>query len=586
MHDLKCRAQKALALFFCLAVFCSFLTPVLPPAVAAASEETAVEAAVEMVLRNYQEEAMLYETRDLYAGTVAEPGLLFDQPDRTFPIAKEEKTLDQLRENFIYLEKKARFYAVMRQIQGIYRENLQLFYEFSSLEIEDDVAVASVTETASFRYTDSTLPSIYNTNYTVRLVKLDGRWLAADVTDGSRFDKYYKSQGAAFDEGAALSTFAANLEREDCVVSFPYTPSDAGGRILYNGANAAAYAYTYSSLAPGTPRAAFYNAQFTSYAGQGGDCMNFGSQCMWAGFGGSQTSAAISRHAFPMDISGDSQWFGRAAGGGKINYGWISCQSFRQYLTGNKEGTGSGGSNASSDMGMYATILDAGPAGALDGVTAEELVGAIAQVEGSGGSYSHTIVLTAADGTRRNQVYFCGHTKDITHVKLGDYYIWDIKVFIPRYLRTGGADVSQVETDRLLPVEAGTTGVLNARTSGVQEQITITVTPPNGAAERAGAARNATSCEAEYTFSEPGLYQVVCGAKASENANWVLTTYYVRCHAPLDNPGIESTPDAWEMWELSEITPEEEEVISDEMPDWLRPSEDSGEDEDSSVLFH
>lgn len=574
MHQFQCRTGRAYPIR--LAAFCLFLlfftgTPANASA-APADDTAAVQTAVETLLRAYQEETMLYEPRDLRFGTAAEPGLT--APDRTFLISKEEKSLEQLQENFIYLEKKAYFYAVMRQLQGIYRENLELSYDFSSLEVNEDVASVSLTETAGFRYTDSTRSSVYETNYSAWLVKVDGRWLVADVTDGSRFDKYYKAQGAAFDEEAALSEFAANLEREDCTVSCPYTPSETEGRILYNGANAAAYAYTYSRPAPDTPRSSFYNAQFVSYAGQGGDCMNFGSQCMWAGFGGDQTSSAIRKYAFPMDASGDDQWFGRAAGSSKINLSWISCQSFRLYLTGNKDGTGAGGSNAAADVGMYATILDAGPAGALDGVTAEELVGAVAHVEGSGGSYSHNIVLTAATGTKRSEIWFCGHTKDITHVKLGDYYIWDVKVFIPRYLRTGGASVEQVETDRLQPVEAGGAGLLTARTRDVQRQITITVTRPDGIAERAAASYNTESCEAEYVFTEPGLYQVVCGAKASEEASWVLTTYYVRCCEAQEDPEIWPVEEPWETEASSEMAPEEAIDITSEMPDWLKPGED------------
>ena len=544
MHDFKRLTERTLSFLVCLTIFCSMLlTPwaeaaeiEMEPGTEAESEaeDAAVKNAVESFLRNYQEQAMLYEDRDLLSGTAADPALvLTDQAEtQVYHVGRKDVTLAQLRENFIFLEKKAAFYAAMRQMQGIYRDNLQLVYTLDDMEVSAlNAGSISVKETAQFRYTDSDRLSVNETFYTVYLVYYRDQWLIADVTDGSRFDTIYKSQGAAFDEGAALSEFAANLERDGCTLSFPYTPSEAAGRILYNGANAAAYAYTYARPDAEASRSAFYNSQFYSYAGEGGDCQNFASQCMWAGFGGSQTSAAIKEHSLPMDVSGDSQWFGRSASGGKINYSWISCQSFRKYLTGSTDGTGHGGSNAAADTGMYATILDVAAASGFSGVTAEELVGATAHVEGVGGAYAHAIVLTAATGTRRSEIWFCGHTKDVSHIKLGDYYIWPMKVYIPRYLRTGDT-AGRVEVDRLQPVAVGDTGLLTVRTDETQYQITITVTPPGGTAEQAASVNYAESCQAEYIFSVPGLYQVVSAAKASEEADWVTNTYYVRCYEP------------------------------------------------------
>lgn len=569
VHDFKRLAERMLSLLVCLAVFCPLL--LTPPAGASeagaepgtetesGTEDTTIQNLVETFLRNYQEQAMLYEDRDLRSGTVADPALLL--PDRAetqvYHIGRKDVTLAQLRENFVYLEKKAAFYAAMRQMQGIYRDNLQLVYTMSDMEVPAlNVGSVSVKETAQFRYTDSDRLSVNETFYTVYLVYRGDQWLIADVTDGSRFDTIYKSQGAAFDEETALAEFAANLERDGCTLSFPYTPSEAEGRILYNGANAAAYAYTYARPDAGAPRSAFYNSQFYSYAGEGGDCQNFASQCMWAGFGGSQTDAAVKEHSLPMDVSGDSQWFGRAASGGKINYSWISCQSFRKYLTGSADGTGRGSSNAAADTGMYATILDVDAASGFSGVTAEELVGAAAHVEGVGGAYAHAIVLTAATGTRRSEIWFCGHTKEASHIKLGDYYIWPMKVYIPRYLRTGDA-AGRVETDLLQPVAAGGAGLLTARAGETQYQITITVTPPGGAAEQAASVNWAESCQAEYVFSVPGLYQVVSAAKASEKAGWVTNTWYVRCYEP---PVLEEAEEAGETEDQPEESAETEET--------------------------
>ena len=572
MHNFKRRMGQAFprANVSRLAVFCLtllLLADLLPGRAAGAelSEEAAVRAAAETILRSYEEAAMLYMDRDLRAGTVAESSVLLpagEEESRSIRVFGKDMTLDQLPGNIVFLEKKAEFYAAMRQMQGIYREDLRLNYRMEELELTEDTAKASIRETAQFRYTDSDRQSVYETFYTVYLLKLEGRWLIAGVTDGSRFDKLYRDQGAAFDQGAALAEFAKQLEEENCQVTFPYTPFDSKERIPYNGASAAAYAYTYSRVTAGTPRSEFYNPLFTGYAGEGGDCMNFASQCMWAGFSGSES--AIGAHSLPMDTAGDNQWFGRPAAGGTTNHAWISCQSFRKYLTGNKEGTGSGGSNAAVDTGMYATILDVGAGCGFSGVTAAELLGAAAHVEGSGGDNSHAIVFTDVVGTRRSEVWFCGHTKDITHLKLGDYYIGPMKVYIPRYLRAAGELAgSVIRTERARPVEAGGTAVLSARMDTVQERMTITVTPPGGPAEQAVSLDETDNCWTEYTFSQPGLYRVDCSAKASGNGRTVTSTYYIRCWSPEDAAPVET---AWP-----------EDTGESEMPGWLRQPEETEE---------
>ena len=574
MQDITRRTGRVLAR---LAVFFILTLALLGTGASASSagaDEAAIRSAALSFLRNYQEASLLYEARDLRANTVADPYLVLPEgtENAVFRVAKKDLTLAQLRENIAYLEKKAAYYAGMRQLQGIYRENLQLHYTLEELETEDNTCRASVTSTAEFRYTDSEQPSVYETGFTVRLVRLGRRWLVADLTDGSQFDKTYKNSGT-LDVDAALEAFARQLETENCTLTFTGQTPGAGNWIEYSGADAAAYAYTYSRRTAGEERKDFYNTQFFGYAGEGGDCQNFASQCMWAGFGGSQDSGSIAYHSLPMDNAGSNQWFGRPASGGKFNYAWISCQSFRQYLTGSRDASGSGGSNAAGDAGMYASVLNVGEGSPLSAVTAEELVGAAAHVNGSGGQYSHAIIFTAATGTSRSEIWYCGHTRDVTNVKLGDVYTGPIKVYIPRYLRTGGT-ASPLRAARLQPVAAGETGNLTAWADGIQRQMSITVTPPGGKAEQAAFAENADVCQTEYLFDLPGLYRVDCRARAAENAAEAVMTYYVRCYVPeepasdaVDRPAEDEPPE-------EPVRPETEEVpddapSEDEIPGWL-----------------
>ena len=290
--------------------------------------------------------------------------------------------------------------------------------------------------------------------------------------------------------------------------------------------------------------------------------MNFASQSMWAGFGGSQTAEAVSSRALPMDTIGDGQWYALAPRDtSKIGLSWVSCQSFRQYLTGQRDGGGTGGSNAAGEAGMYATILDAEAGSGFSCVTAEELVGAVAHVEGSGGAYSHAIVFTAAAGTARGQILFSGHTKDVTNVKLGDCYIGPMKVYIPRYIRTGGAQADFLRAQLLRPVQPGETCLLTAQAGGVRQLVSISVTTPNGIIELAASAEDSDSCQAEYEFTKPGLYRITCCALAAERGAPETYAYYVRCLAPsvpetetfpavsVDRPRVDEMPERLQMKE-------------------------------------
>jgi len=528
----------------------------------APSEATVIRQTAEAYLRGFSEEALLYESRDLRAGTVLDPGIVLSPEDefRTYRISGKDVTLAQLRENIVYTEKKAAYYAGVRQMQDIYREGLRLTYACPELTIEGGVCTLKMTETAEFCYTDTVLPSVNEAYYTVTLVKLDNRWLIADITDGGTLDTQYKKNRSSFDPDAALTEQSWRLEAENCRITFPYQGSTAPDRIYYDGASAAAYACTYTRRRGTDEDSDYYNPFFPSYAGQGGDCMNFGSQCIWAGFGGSETAGAISSHRLPMDVSGNFAWYGKAAGSGGTSSSWVSCRAFRAYLTGTADAAGYGGSNAAGDTGIYATILDVGDSASLTGVQPEELVGAIAHVDGVGGDYSHTIVITAAAGNRRSQIWFCGHTKNVANMKLGDYYTCPMKVYIPRYMRTGTPQANTIQPKRIPPAAAGGTGLLGAQTQAPQYRMWLQVTAPDGGSVQTGLTEDGNVCQAEYTFNQPGLYKVECFAMAKPDSTAASVTYYVCCFVPEEITPV-LVPD--------EPVPPEPEEIEDWPAGWL-----------------
>lgn len=523
-------------------------------------EIAAVKMAVETFLENYTAEAMLYEDRSQATASVLDPETIqfWGDGQQTFPISGKDITLNELQKNIAFVEKKAYFYSNARQMQGIDRENLQAAYRYPAFEVADGVCRLSVTEIVTFRYTDSDRVSVYETPYRVTLIKLGGQWVVADITDGSRFDGLYKKEDD-FDPSSALAELEANLHTEVCSITSPYDAGAAeGGKIYYSGANAAAYAYTYSRLAADTARGDFYNPQFKSYAGQGGDCMNFASQCLWAGFGGSQAEADITQSRLPMDTDGESRWYSSGAlSDTEDTLSWISCQAFREYLTGKRDGTGAAGSNAASDVGMYASIIDVGAGSPVAGFPVELLKGAVAHVEGNGGDYAHAIVFTDAHGTSRDKIWFCCHTKDLTHIKLGDYYFGPIKVYIPHYIRQKEAPSLTILTDGLPPVQSASTAEVGFRVMGGLADLTLTITAPDGTADAPLSVQSANACAVPYTFAAAGLYRVDCRAVLPGSGNVVQAAYYIRCYgntegsAALPSTAVpetdadDSTPPGW-----------------------------------------
>lgn len=540
------------------------LSWVYSPAASACGKEemSAIKAAIETFLENYTAEAMLYEERSQAAASVLDPSAapFWGDGQQTFRIFGEDVTLSELQSKIAFVEKKAAFYSGARRLQGIAREDLQVTYKYPAFEVEDGVCHLSVTEIDVFRYTDSSQVSVYETPYRAALIRLGTQWLVADITDGSRFDGLYQSD-PDFDPAAALAELETNLSTEACRITSPPDPGGkAEGRIDYDGRSAAAYAYTYSRRGADTPREDFYNPQFKSYAGRGGDCMNFASQCMWAGFGGSQTEAGIAQSGLPMDSDGVSQWHSAGSFSDREDaLSWISCQAFREYLTGRRDGAGTAGSNAARDVGMYASILDVGAGSPVAGVPPESLVGAVAHVEGAGGDYAHAIVFTQACGTGRGEIWFCCHTKDLTHIKLGDYYFGPIKVYIPQFIRRNSPPPLAIQADRIAPVPAFSTAGVGFRVTGGPADLTLTVTSPDGTADAPVSFQSAGACVVPYLFTEAGLYRVDCRAALPGSDREAQATFYIRCYsgpeaAPVppvapdpapETVTVDSTPPNW-----------------------------------------
>jgi hypothetical protein len=355
------------------------------------------------------------------------------------------------------------------------------------------------------------------------LIRVGGRWLVADVTDGNWYDGQHKQDRTlnAREELARLKlTVAQNPASGVSGQSPEITPrTDTYGRIPYSAENAIAYAQTYvrNSNSPLTP---FYNQSLWSWPEF--DCMNFASQCIWAGFSGNQMRAAIDAHDIPMDKGGAAVWYScsrsKADGARYSTASWRSCSSFRAYIA---------RSNAATDVGMKAKVVNVGDGLPFSGVTETELRGAIAHVDGAAGPLGHAIVITAADGLARNQVYFSSHTRDSENALLWDYYpAGPIRIFVPEYFRTKASIDNALRVTMMRPVGQNSTQVVSCSTNANQHKFTIQITAPSGTTT-GSSVYNATSCSHSYQFSEAGTYRVTCYSKTTQSRAAQSVTFYV-----------------------------------------------------------
>jgi hypothetical protein len=152
-----------------------------------------------------------------------------------------------------------------------------------------------------------------NAEHTVRLKRVGGEWyITFHYFPGSR--RKFISYGAKLTLPSEAEMLAA-LQIEFAPAK-AITPSPApAGAAVYNGALAATYASTYGEVS---------NPDFYNIGDWMGNCANFVSQCVWAGF----------RESWPNGGIMTDDWF--AAGGGG-SPAWENVGYFWSYATGGNE---------------------------------------------------------------------------------------------------------------------------------------------------------------------------------------------------------------------------------------------------------
>ena len=304
--------------------------------------------------------------------------------------------------------------------------------------------------------------------------------------------------------------------------------------------NAAAYAYTYTTQNADTNvHNNFYNTNFGNYSGSGGNCQNFISQCIWAGFNGSDDPNHIGGSYFPMDQWGfdfddnyaSLQWY-YTSGSDREN--WTGTHTFRNYIDASNSATYSG----TTGIGATTYHIPAGSESFNAVSSASALIGGVLHVLNE----SHAIIITGATSKNFDDITICENSPMRKAVRLKDqssYISGAMELILPQYFNiandctghtyasystgiapSGRGSVCQkcgyvslsVYGNMIKPIPAGTTASINANASILCYRISIGVAAPdpnNPGGNLTTSWVDYTSTgnpSRNYTFTTPGLY--------------------------------------------------------------------------------
>ncbi|MBQ8355550.1 MAG: M56 family metallopeptidase [Oscillospiraceae bacterium] len=140
--------------------------------------EEAVQDVLDAFFQAHQENSYLDTNQDYDTLTVRSA-----DPKRTVTFEGKTVPLSDFFGNIEYLHDKETYWKHVRQDQGISRTNFSTSCQISEIEFDGDTAYALVNSGVTFTYTDAPngAPSGMGSEYEVLLIRVDGRWLIADV---------------------------------------------------------------------------------------------------------------------------------------------------------------------------------------------------------------------------------------------------------------------------------------------------------------------------------------------------------------------------------------------------------------------
>lgn len=509
------------------------------------NEEVTALAAAERYLSDWTYNSYMYTDKNLTLGTVldaqVEPAKLTLATSEIMELGNNTNeqennvsaAVSKMQTNMQFMIDKAEYFSEIRQYNGLQRTNFDVDYVVQSVDIQENSAVIEVLENISFQYVGVEEPSFSQQEHTVSLIKVDGEWIVANVeTKYDWFANEYKDTEyeissiiaaekqnvqAQVDSVADEVSVVSELITDDGMVA--ETRVNASYLRSYNKENAWKYAYTYTtSTTTSTPNSYYNTTIFNDYSGpNAGDCMNFASQAIYAGFSGSNSLTAVNTGLAPQDTVGiaasqtnaaKTKWYAKPAA---TYWAWTSCGYFRNYIDYSLDDTGTRMCAVKKTISASSDFSEVGTA---------NLIGSIIHVNGAT-TLGHAVVVNKATGTARNQIYYTAHSPNAKNLNLADEYSGQMVSIRPTYFYdvtacTGtntthtfsssnskctrcGYVRTYITPTLLAPMAKNTQITLTARTNHTVSSISMSVKNPNGATTNLGTVTNTSTISKTYT---------------------------------------------------------------------------------------
>ena len=423
-------------------------------------------------------------------------------PELMSSMDRSSVSVDDMLTDLQCMEDMTAYKSHVYEDQGFAYSNFDAQYHFGDVFIDGNYATVEVYEELNYQYSDCEEPSYELGEFNVVLVKLDGEWVIADVaSDDVAFMGYYatgynlEEEISAYDEAMDEARQLQNVSKVAPAESKEHIEPQAAASndIAYNKQNAANYALTYTTRDDnGSSTPSFRNTRFHWF---GSDCMNFCSQAVWAGFGGSDSWSDIPNKS-GMDTTGSATWW---CTNGTGTGSWASCSSFRTYVR----------SVSSDSTGLV--CLDQSIDGNKNTLpsSASQLVGAVLHVEGHDGhgntvAKAHAVFVNAASGNTRNTVMVCSYNRCRKNVKLSSVCAVGgstraIETIVPQTFK-GGKPSLFICGDLLNVIVTHTaTRNLNGHSNTTLSNFQMFLLKPDGSTARTWTANNTRSITASFS---------------------------------------------------------------------------------------
>lgn len=390
-------------------------------------------------------------------------------------VSRESSGLQAMTEALALQEAKVSFYGHLYETQDISYQSFDAEYLFHEVSVDGNCAVVDVSEVLNYQYSDCADPTYELIKYNIALIRVDGEWLIADVvSDDPFFQQNYNNDSFNLEsaiQGYDIALASAEAAEAATVSALPSSANDIG----YNKQNAVNYALTYTTSTDSGSTPVFKNNLFRWW---GADCMNFASQCVWAGFGGSNSSMDI-QSGYGMDKTGTYTWWANATTAASP---WISCSSFRTYVK---------NSAGASEKGLQCSIAATAYNSDILPYSASDLIGAVLHVKGSSNgspvSGGHAVFVNNATSNSRSGIYYCSYNNCAKNKKLSlsfnasstDTY-QGITTIIPQSFQDGASGARLWADLHNVVVDKNKTVTLTGYSSNIMANLHMIIQNPNG----------------------------------------------------------------------------------------------------------